>query len=62
MTLSITSVLDLAYNMAVAMDMTEWLIDHDDLAQQLAIDARNFVNEVLIQIFIELFHYLYVYI
>lgn len=52
----------LAYNMADATDMIEWLIDHDELAQQLAINARNFGNEALIQFFMELFHFLYVYI
>ena len=33
----------LAYNMADATDMIEWLIDHDVLVQQLTINARNFV-------------------
>lgn len=55
----------LAYNMADASDMIEWLIDHDDMAQKLAINARNFgnVNLVLIRFFMELTyisHWLYV--
>jgi len=52
----------LAYNMADATDMIEWLIDHDELAQQLAINARNFGNKALILFFMELFHGLYVYV
>ena len=54
----------LAYNMADATDMIEWLIDHDDLAQRLAINARNFgTNDcMMIRLFMELSHYLYVYI
>ena len=32
----------LAFNMADAIDKIEWLMAHDDMAQQIASNARNF--------------------
>ncbi len=32
----------LAYNMADAIDKIEWLKSHDELAQRIALNGRNF--------------------
>ena len=37
----------LAYNMADAIDKINWLIKHDDMAQQIALNAKNFGKSYL---------------
>jgi len=37
----------LTYNMADAIDKVEWLVEHDDMAQQIARNARNFGKSYL---------------